>query len=261
MPQHSTAYTIGFAAAVCGVCSLFVAGSAVALKPRQLDNKAIDRQLKVLAVAGLMEGGEDLSKEQVRERYDQYIQPVVVDLKTGAPASDVDAKSFDQQEAMANPASSAKAPENPAKVQRIPNKGVLFKIVKDGKLDGVIFPVQGKGLWSTMYGYLALEADGNTVKGITFYEHGETPGLGGEIENPLWQSLWPGRQIYDREGVPKLQVVKGQAGSVADDPYAIDGLSGATLTSRGVTGLVQFWLGENGYGPYVERLRAEKGEI
>ncbi len=257
MQQHSTAYTLGFAAAVCGVCSVFVAGSAVALKPKQIDNKILDRQANVLSVAGLM-GEDDVSNQEIRDRYNQYIEPVVIDLKTGEPKPDVDARNFDQQRAMKEPAASTQAPPNAAKVQRIPNEALVFKVKRDGKLEAVIFPVQGKGLWSTLYGYFALDADGTTVKGLTFYEHGETPGLGGEIDNPRWRALWPGRKAYNQQGEVVIQVVKGQAGPVSEDPNRVDGLSGATITSRGVSDLVQFWLGDNGYGPYVERLRTGK---
>lgn len=256
MQQHSTAYTIGFAAAVCGVCSIFVAGSAVALKPRQIDNRILDRQANVLSVAGLLEG--DPSAQEIRGLYEKYIEPVVVDMGSGEAQPSIDPLNFDQQAAMKDPATSVAAPPNAAKVPRLPKSGLVFKVMKENKLEAVIFPVQGKGLWSTLYGYLALDADGNTIKGITFYEHGETPGLGGEIDNPRWQALWPGRKAYGETGKPVIQVVKGQVGPPSEDPHKVDGLSGATITSRGVSDLVQFWLGENGYGPYVERLRSGK---
>jgi len=128
---------------------------------------------------------------------------------------------------------------------------MVFDVVENGELQAMIFPIEGKGLWSTLYGYIALAPDANTVVGITFYDHGETPGLGGEVDNPRWKSLWPGRKVFDERGNPVIQVKKGSAGPPAKDPHQVDGLSGATLTSRGVTALVQFWLGENGYGPYL----------
>jgi Na+-transporting NADH:ubiquinone oxidoreductase subunit C len=120
----------------------------------------------------------------------------------------------------------------------------------------LVLPIQGLGLWSTLYGFLAIDADGNTIRGITYYQHAETPGLGGEVDNPRWKSLWPGRKIYD-DGEPAIQVIKGAAGPPAQDPYRVDGLSGATLTSNGVTFMLEFWLGPNGFGPYLDRLREE----
>ena len=107
--------------------------------------------------------------------------------------------------------------------------------------------------------YLALEPDARTIRGITFYEHGETPGLGGEVDNPRWKALWPGRLAFDDRGNPKISVKKGLAGPVDEDPYQVDGLSGATITSRGVTNLVRFWLGDDGFGPCLDKYRAEAG--
>jgi len=258
MQQHSTKYTVVFAAGVCVVCSVFVAGSAVALKQRQEENKLLDRQTKVLSVAGLIGEGQELSREAVAETFESYVQPSVIELSSGA-STDIEPDTFDQKAAAADPATSSDAPDNSAKVRRLPNNALVYEVQKDGKLEALIFPVEGKGLWSTLYGFLALEADANTVKGITFYEHGETPGLGGEVDNPRWKALWPGRKVFDSAGAPKLGVKKGAAGSPEADPYQVDGLSGATITSRGVTSLVQFWMGENGYGPYLDRYRKEKG--
>lgn len=256
--QHSVRYIVMFAAAVCVVCSIFVAGAAVLLKDRQAQNKVLDMQSKVLVVAGLMEEGEELSGDQIRERYNQNIRPVVVSLETGKPQPDVDPKTFDQQLAKSDPERSHEAPQNQAKVQRVPNNGIVYQLVDGEKVEALIFPIEGKGLWSTLYGFLALEADANTIKGITFYQHGETPGLGGEVDNPGWKGLWPGRKAFSPSWEPKIEVKKGQAGPVKTDPYHVDGLSGATITSRGVTYLVQFWLGEHGYGPYLANFRKEK---
>ena len=94
---------------------------------------------------------------------------------------------------------------------------------------------------------------------MTFYEHKETPGLGGEVDNPRWKALWDGRKAFDAAGVPEIQVVKGLAGSVDDAPHDVDGLAGATMTSRGVTNLLRFWLGEAGFQSYLDRLREERG--
>ena len=136
---------------------------------------------------------------------------------------------------------------------------VVFDIVQDGELKGLILPIEGYGLWGFLYGYLALEPDARTIRGITFYEHGETPGLGGEVDNPRWKALWPGRLAFDDRGKPAITVKKGIAGSVEDDPYQVDGLSGATITSRGVTNLVRFWLGDDGFGPYLDNYRSAAG--
>ncbi|MEX2366075.1 MAG: NADH:ubiquinone reductase (Na(+)-transporting) subunit C, partial [Pseudohongiellaceae bacterium] len=126
---------------------------------------------------------------------------------------------------------------------------------ENGNVDRIVLPVHGYGLWSTLYGFIALKGDGNTVTGITFYEHQETPGLGGEVDNPRWKSVWEGKEIYDDDGDVALRVIKGSVDeNTGDAVHKVDGLSGATLTSRGVQNLVSFWMGENGFGPVLKQL-------
>ncbi len=134
-------------------------------------------------------------------------------------------------------------------------------LIKDdaGELQQLILPVRGKGLWSTMYGFLALEPDGRTVRGITFYEHGETPGLGGEIESEKFQQQWKGKVVRDAQGNARFEFVRGNV--APDDPEAehkIDGIAGATITTRGVTDMILFWMGQQGYGPLLDRIAAER---
>lgn len=255
MQQHSTAYVLGFSAIVCVVCALFVAGSAVSLKDRQDQNILVDRQKNVLAVAGLLKSDEDLTPAEVQQRFDDSIRPIVIDLSTGEPAEGIDPATFDQRAAARDEARSHRAPENPSKVLRVPENGLIYEVVSDGRVDTIILPIEGMGLWSILYGYIALAPDLNTVKGITYYEQGETAGLGGEVENPRWKALWPGRKIFDERGNVKIEVKKGPAGPPSEDPWQVDGLSGATLTSRGVTHMLHFWLGEEGFGPYLARQR------
>lgn len=257
--QHSVRYIVMFAAMVCVVCSIFVSSAAVLLKDRQEENRVLDRQSKVLAVAGLLTEGRAMTGDEIKATYQQYIKPQVVALKTGELAAGVDAAMFDQRKAQSNPNESVVAPANDAQVARIPNQAVVYLLQREGETEAIILPVEGKGLWSTLYGYLALEKDARTIKGITFYQHGETPGLGGEVENPNWVALWPGRKAFDENWEPKIAVKKGQAGPPERDPYNVDGLSGSTLTSRGVTNLLRFWLGEHGFGPYLEKYRQQKG--
>nr|WP_293275380.1 NADH:ubiquinone reductase (Na(+)-transporting) subunit C [Nannocystis sp.] len=158
-----------------------------------------------------------------------------------------------------DPATSTTAPENAAKVFRLPNNALVYHVLKDGKTDTLILPIEGYGLWSVLYGYLAVDKDANTIKGITFYAHAETPGLGGEVDNPKWKALWPGRKIYDDKGQPALSVIKGNAGDPKTDPHHVDGLSGATITSNGVSNLMKFWFGKDGFGPYMAKFKASQG--
>ncbi|MCH7598344.1 MAG: Na(+)-translocating NADH-quinone reductase subunit C [Myxococcales bacterium] len=257
--QHSPGYIIGFTAVVCLVCAVFVAGSAVSLKERQDANIVLDRQKKVLIVSGLMGEKDKLSAIEIGELFNERVTPRAVTLASGSYNEKIDAASYDQRKAAKNPALSEAVPPNAAKVRRVPNVGLVYQVRSAaGEIEAIIIPIEGMGLWSTLYGYLALAPDTRTIKGITFYEHGETPGLGGEVDNARWKSLWKGRLAFDERWVPRIGVVKGMAGSVADDPYNVDGLSGATITSRGVGSLVKYWLGDSGFGPYLAKLRAEQ---
>ncbi len=253
MRNYSSSYIILFCAAVCIVCSFFVSASAVLLQKRQEQNEILDKRKNVLMAAGLVDPGERLTEGKVDELFTS-IEPVVVDLES-ASETDIDPLTFDQQDEKKDPDSSKKAEPNPAQILRVPNHALVYKVKENEEIEMLVLPIEGKGLWSTLYGFLALDADGKTIRGITFYQHGETPGLGGEIDNRRWKELWPGRKAYDENGNPAITVIKGAAGNAENDPYRVDGLSGATITSRGVTHLLHFWLGENGFGPYIENFR------
>lgn len=255
---HSVRHTLVFAFGICFVCSLVVSSVSVALRERQQQNKLLDQQRNVLVVAGLATREEGLSREEVGRLFAENLRPRIVHLESGSYADDVDPLAFDQRKASVDPSTSRPAPENPARVRRVPDHGRVFLVVPEGEVETIILPIEGMGLWSTLYGYLALGADARTIRGITFYEHGETAGLGGEVDNPRWKALWEGRLAFDEEWVPRIAVGKGRAGPPERDPYLVDGLSGATLTSNGVTHLVQFWLGDQGFGPYLARYRFER---
>lgn len=260
--EHSRAYIIGFAAAVCVVCSIFVAGSAVGLHERQIANATLDRQTKVLDVAGLIDNGAQIGADEIGRIFDESIRPMIIDFTSGEYDDAVDPETYDATRLVLDPATSWVPPANPAKVLRRPVHGLVYHVVgDDGTVSQFIFPIEGKGLWSTLKGFLALDRDLQTIRGITYYDHKETPGLGGEVDNPKWKALWPGRKAFGEDGAPQISVVKGQAGTPADDPHRVDGLSGATITSRGVTHMLDFWLGEHGYGPYINRIQGEGGAI
>ncbi len=254
--QHSVRYIVMFAAGVCFVCSIFVASAAVALKDKQEQNKVLDVRSKVLGVAGLAQPDEKLDAAEITRRFEESIQATVINLETGEENPDIEARTYDQRAARSEPDMSRAAPPNDAKVQRLPNNALIYRVMEGEEMKALILPVEGKGLWSTLYGFIALDNDLETIKGITFYEHGETPGLGGEVDNPRWKALWPGRKAFGDDGKPKIAVAKGSVGPPDKDPYKVDGLSGATLTSRGVTNLVRFWLGDEGFGPLLRRLKS-----
>lgn len=249
MQQFSTKYTYIFTLVLCLLCSVLLSIAAVGLKEQQEINQKLDKQKSVLQAANLVAPGEKLTPERIKEKFSS-IQQRIVDLKTDTYAEGLDPASFVQEDApkMAPPANAAQVKEMPEQIQ-------VFEVLKDDKVDMLVLPIEGKGLWGTLYGYLALDADTNTIKGITYYDHKETPGLGGEVENPKWKNRWPGRKVYDADWNVAIHVIKGPAGPPAEDPHSVDGLSGATLTSRGVSHMLEFWLGDEGYGPWLKSLR------
>jgi Na+-transporting NADH:ubiquinone oxidoreductase subunit C len=184
------------------------------------------------------------------------IQSKWIDTRTGEYVEDADvpAESRDERKAAKDDRHSDAIQNDIAGIKRRATYRQVYFTMTDGRLDRIILPVHGNGLWSTMYGFLALDRDMTTVESFAFYEHGETPGLGGEVDNPRWKKSWVGKKVLDpRTWEPTIQVAKGTADPNA--PSQVDGLSGATLTARGVEKLVRFWLSDEGYGPLLEKLR------
>ena len=243
------------ALALCIVCSVVVSAAAVVLKPQQQANKTRDLKRNILMAAGLYD--PNMSVEEQFER----VTTRVVNIETGEYTSEINPEGFDQRAAAKDPSTSVRlsAEEDMAKIIRQAKYSLVYLVNDDeGELDKIILPVHGYGLWSTLYGFVALESDMNTIVGLGFYEHGETPGLGGEVDNPRWKALWEGKKAF-RDGEVAISVIKGAVSPESPSAdWQVDGLSGATLTSKGVHNLVQFWLGENGFAPYLENLR--KGE-
>jgi Na+-transporting NADH:ubiquinone oxidoreductase subunit C len=260
MPKlDSPRYTVGFATAVSVVCALLVAVAAIGLQPRQEANQRLYMEKNVLLAAGLVRHDEALSTAELRAIFDRSIEARLVDFATGelVPADRVDARGFDQRRARNDPAQSRPAPENRAGIARIPNYGLVYFVKQDGRVEQVVLAVEGLGMWGTIYGFVAIDRDGNTVRGLTYYDQKETPGLGGEIGNPKWQALWRGRKGYDDNWEARITVIKGNAGPPDKDPLRVDGLSGATVTSNAITRLMQFWLSDSGYGRFLRKFRAE----
>lgn len=258
MQRSFIVQVLGFSAAVCIVCAVLVSTAAVALRGRQASNVELDRRKNVLVAAGLMGADESQSREEIERRFASF-EVVAVDMRTGEEDPSFNITGYDPRRALADPNASRSVPRNEAQILRVPNHALVYKQLDEaGDLELLVLPVEGKGLWSTMYGFLALGSDLTTIRGLTYYEHGETPGLGGEVDNPRWRALWPGREAFDERGRTVIEVARGRAGPVQDDPHRVDGLAGATITSRGVTGMLRFWLGESAYGRYLERLRKER---
>ncbi|PSJ81473.1 Na(+)-translocating NADH-quinone reductase subunit C [Neisseria iguanae] len=242
--------TLAVVIVVSLVCSVVVAGSAVGLKPIQVEQKAKDKQSYILSVAGLLD-----AKTDIAQTYSERIEPRVVDLATGQYV-DNPPESFDARTAAKDPKqNSLIKPEDDLAGIKTRAKLADVYLVKDenGKVEQIVLPIHGNGLWSVMYGFISVKPDGNTLNGITYYEQGETPGLGGEIANPLWQQKFVGKKLYNEQGNVAIRVGKGAG---ADQEHGVDGLSGATLTTKGVQGTLNYWFGKNGYKPYLAKLKA-----
>jgi Na+-transporting NADH:ubiquinone oxidoreductase subunit C len=251
--NDSTKKTLIVAFSLCIVCSVIVSTAAVVLKPAQEANKTLDRKRNILAAAGMLDESLGIDEQFAK------VTSRIVDLRTGKFTDAVDPERYDQRKAAKSPADSEKldSASDIANISRRENYAIVYLVgADDGQFDKIILPIHGAGLWSTLYGFIALEADTNTVAGLGFYEHGETPGLGGEVDNPRWKALWPGKEVY-KDGEAMLGLIKGAVDTSSKDaPWQIDGLSGATLTSKGVSNLVQFWLGENGFAPFLSNLNS-----
>jgi len=234
------------------VCSIVVATAAVTLRPLQQKNKLENQQRVILEVAGLYS-----SEESVAAQFER-IEARLVDLETGRYVEDMSVLDFDARDAARDPQTSVTIPagEDVARLRRRASMAPVY-LVRDGDdLQRVVLPVSGAGLWSTLYGYVAIESDASTVYALRFYEHAETPGLGDGIDKKQWLSQWPGKQIYDAQGDAAITVVKGQAtDTMPAAALQVDGLSGATLTGDGVNGLLHYWFGDHGFGPYLDRIR------
>lgn len=257
--KDSISNVIKVAVGVCLACSIVVSSAAVLLRDAQQANAARDMNRNILAAADMYD-----PDRTVEEQF-QAITVRAVDLETGRFTDEVNPQAYDQRRAARDPALSKKLDrdEDVAGISRRERYALVYLVENDrGEIENLILPMRGYGLWSTMYGFLALESDINTVAGIGFYEHGETPGLGGEIDNPRWQGNWPGKKLYDEQDRrnPALTVVKGEVDEGRDDAvHRVDGLSGATLTARGVDRMIRFWMSDQGYAEFLKNLR--QGEL
>lgn len=231
------------------VCSLVVAGAAVLLKPTQEIQKQLDKQKNILQAAGLMQ-----KDTNIQETYAKFIEPKIVELATGDYVDNI--TNFDAKAFAKNPETSiAIDPADDKAGIKVRSKYAEVYLVKDeaGNVTQAVLPMYGNGLWSVMYGFVAVQPDANTINGITYYEQGETAGLGGEIANPNWQKHFVGKKLFDENNQVALTVAKGAS---ANKDHGIDGLSGATLTSNGVDGSFKYWFGANGFGPYLAKFKA-----
>jgi Na+-transporting NADH:ubiquinone oxidoreductase subunit C len=259
--EISTKKTIGVVLGVCLVCSVLVSTAAVSLKSRLEENKKLDKIKNILDAGNLYSEGKS-----IEETFRSKIESKIIELESGEFFSEkkyddiINIEDFDIKVVAADAKYGMEIPSDKdiAGIKRMPKYMAVYLVKEKDEINKIILQIYGKGLWSTMYGFVALNKDLKTIEGFTFYEHGETPGLGGEVDNPRWKQIWKGKLAYDEEWNVKIEVLKGKVDkSSSNAKYQVDGLSGSTMTTRGVDHLVKFWFGENGYAPFITKLREE----
>jgi Na+-transporting NADH:ubiquinone oxidoreductase subunit C len=252
MNTSSNGYVLGFAVTVCVVMSSMLAFTATQLKPAQDAAAEFDRQKNVLMAAGLATATDTRSQKDLEQLYKERISELVVDTVDGTLPSELTPRDVEKRNADAAANETDKAMKKAAQTRY----RVIAVAKGDDGTSSYVLPISGKGLWSTIYGYLALANDATTVKGVTFYKHGETPGLGGECENPAWCATWQGKSILDEsKKLVGVIVKKGKVDEAVPEEkrHKVDGLSGATITSDGITKFVKSDLAA--FEPYLASLR------
>jgi Na+-transporting NADH:ubiquinone oxidoreductase subunit C len=243
---------------VCLAASILVTGTAVLLKPMQAANREREREARIAEiVARLPSLADEISLLEAVS-----VEARVVDLATGRYVQTIDPTHFDQRRAAKDPAQSVAIPaeRDVAQIGRRSRFAVVHLVRRDEQLLLVILPVRGHGFGSMLYGYLGLSADTGSVVGLSFYEHGETPGLGALIDDPEWRAQWLSKKVWDEHGKPGLGVAETALEPGAPEAaYLADALTGATWTARGVTNLLRFWLGDDGFGPFLRNIRERRG--
>lgn len=255
LSNDSLEKTIAIALSLCVVCAVLVSLSSVALRPLQTENKALDMKRNILDVAGLLDEYTDIN-----DAFSSKIEEKLVNIESGDYVSGINISQYDQRKASKDSKQNIIIPRSKdiAGIKVRAKIAKIYLIKQNNLLKLIILPVHGYGLWSTMYGFLALEADAQTVKSISFYSQAETPGLGGEVVNPNWRALWQGKKVYNIAGEPVLRLIKGVVtDNRPESKHTIDGLAGATLTSNGVNNLIKYWLGADGFATYLNKIRTK----
>lgn len=234
--KNTNVYTFGFALIVCFVCSLLLALVSEGLRPQRETNEELDVKKNILKAVELQTPiTPAMTGQEILNVYGEKIEGAVIDS-----------------------AGKVVAGKRPEDIKEGAAEYPLYIYKEGGAVMAYAFPVYGKGLWSTIYGYLALESDGITVRGITFYKHGETPGLGAEVEKSWFQNNFKGKKIWDtkEKAVHSVTVVKGKVVDKipkSEQKFYVDGISGATMTGKGVTQFLDTWI--RVYDPYFQTVR------
>lgn len=239
------------------VCSSLVSAAVVVLRPIQLNNQLLDRSRNIMVLTGLLPADKIPEDEEMLGLF-KSLDTRMVNIDDGRFDNSVDPNTFDMRRAVNDVELGTAVPsdDDVASIGRRSRYAPVYMVWGDQGLDRIILPVRGAGMWSMLYGYIAIDGDFNTIAGMSFYEQNETPGLGDQIAHPHWLEQWRGKQVYDEQGLPRFHVSESEviAGSVSA-PYQVDGLTGATVTGNAVTGVVRYWFGPHGYQGFLDHMK------
>ena len=227
--MRNNSYTLIFTSCVTIVLGIIIATTADNLRERQKTNEELDIKKNILYALGYKQNIDNpWTNKIVESLYNNSINEIYLDHKGTV---------YQKQEYIE---------KNPLKI---------YQSLDNGLITGYAIPIEGKGLWGTMYGYFAIEPDAVTVKGITFYRHKETPGLGGEVDKEWFKNNFIGKRLVDNDGkLVSIEVIKGFVSDKDPEAYRkVDGISGATITGKGVTTFLKKDL--NKYEPYFKKIR------
>jgi len=258
MSDESPGKTLLVAIGVALACSLMVSSAVHFLRPVQVAYSRLVQNRIILETAGLVSSRETISDREVISRF-LDLDVRIIELRTGESMDEMDPLIFEQRSAAANPDLSIAIPQSRdiAQLIRRARFAPVYLLKTGDRIEGIVLPIHGQGMWSRIYGYISLAADLNTIVAIRFYEHGETPGVGDRIQDPQWLQQWSGKRLYDDNGAFAFQVT----GAGPASPYRVDSITGATITSQGVGNIVAYWLGPDGFGPFLSHLRTTQNNL
>jgi len=255
MSEERIGRTLAVAAIVAVFCSLVVSSAVIYLRPIHLAWAALDQNRNVLQVAGLLPAAEETTDRQVVTLF-RELDVRLVNLASGLFDQQLDALAYDQQSAADEPATSVIIPAglDLARLGRRARLATVYLVWNGGRIQHIVLPLRGQGMWAPIEGHIALEADFNTVTGIGFHQHGETPGIGDRIQQRDWQASWIGKKIYGPDGQIRIGFAAIHSTGLQPE-HRFDAISGATVTVTAVNQMVAYWLGQHGFGPFLDQLR------
>ena len=250
-PNDDRVKTFGIALMVAFVCAAVVSTTSVLLRPLQEAHLEAARAARMQAMLDTLPGLRGLMEEVgVTD-----LETRMVDLSTGRFAPDIEVADFSATAAASDPATSIAIPPEAdvAGIKRRENHAPVYLLERDGALMLLVLPMRATGYQSTISAMLALEPDLRSIAALSITGHGETPGIGSRITDPAFIDRWPGKQVADDSGEIVIKVVRGQASG----PHEVDAISGATRSSNAIGSMLTFWLGDLGFGPFLDRLEQE----